>query len=177
MINMQTDTSDSFISQLYLSLLKKCKHYLVNLIVMTHTESIARISSYYRSKNLIDITFAYSDVPDGANIDEKYKCLYHESIRPGKPIKVEEMQKVITCKNKDIPRYKKHCDQKWLIITNRANMDFFRLEGTAKEAEYKCDFDRVFYTQRSWIDPTTRKKEETGSLTDRYTVYELKVKR
>ena len=28
MINMQTDTSDSSISQLYLSLLKKCKHYL-----------------------------------------------------------------------------------------------------------------------------------------------------
>ena len=28
MISMQTDTSDSSISQLYLSLLKKCKHYL-----------------------------------------------------------------------------------------------------------------------------------------------------
>ena len=28
MINMHTDTSDSSISQLYLSLLKKCKHYL-----------------------------------------------------------------------------------------------------------------------------------------------------
>ena len=28
MINMLTDTSDSYISQLYLSMLKKCKHYL-----------------------------------------------------------------------------------------------------------------------------------------------------
>ncbi len=37
MINMQTDTSDSSISQLYLSLLKKCKHYLVKFNPQTST--------------------------------------------------------------------------------------------------------------------------------------------
>lgn len=162
---------------------------IVKLITMMYDESITdgqtykqnNPSKYYRlfiRNNVSDIMFYYRDVPDGANIDEKYPYLYHVSIRPGKPIKVEEMQAVITKKDKKIPNYNKcyDYDQKWLIITNHANVGYFVLERIAKETEYECDFDKVWYTQSGWIGPTTRKQEQTESLTDMFTVYELKTK-
>ena len=47
-------------------------------------------------------------------------------------------------------------------------------KGTAKETQYKCNFDKVLYIQMSWIEPKTRKQKQTGSLTDTFAVYELK---
>ena len=95
-------------------------------------------------------------------------------MRPHKTIKAEEMQAVIT--DKDIPDYKEHYDQKWLIITNWEKIDRFILRGTAKETQYKCNFDKVLYIQASWIEPKPRKQKRIGSLTDAFTVSELKIK-
>ena len=162
---------------------------IANLITMMHNESITNSQTYeqnnpqkyYRlfiKSNISSIMFYYKNVPDGANIDKKYPYLYNVPVRPGKPIKVEEMQAVITKKDKKIPNYKKcyDYDQKWLIITNYQTIDFFILKGAAKEAQYECNFDKVFYIQSSWIDPKTRKQKPTGSRTDDFTVYELKTK-
>ena len=95
---------------------------------------------------------------------------------PTETIKAEDMQAVITGKDRDIPKYKEHYDQKWLIITNYETIGYFTLKGTAKETQYKCNFDRVLYIQMSWIEPNTCKKKGAGSLTDTFTVYELKTK-
>ena len=113
--------------------------------------------------------------PDRANIDEKY-TFRTSGAGFCKTIEVEEMQALITCKDKDIPNYKEHCDQKWLIITDYGTIGYFILKGTAKETQYKCNFDKVLYIQMSWIEPKTRKQKRAGSLTDTFTVYELKTK-
>ena len=152
---------------------------IVNIITMMHNESITDSNEYKRNdpdkyyelfieNNISSIDIFY--YPDRANIDEKYTFRYGGA---GflKIIEVEEMQAVITCKDKDIPTYKEHYDQKWLIITDYANIGYFTLKGAAKEAQYTCNFDKVLYIQIG-----SRKQKWTGSLTDTYTVYELKTK-
>ena len=149
------------------------------LIAMMHNESIADSNEYKRNDpdkyyelfiehNIDDISFYYIDAPDSANINEKYLYMYSGGGGFSKPIKVEEMEAVI--KDKDIPNYEEHCDQKWLIITDYANIGYFTLKGAAKEAQYTCNFDKVLYIQLG-----SRKQKLTGSLTDTFTVYELKV--
>ena len=164
---------------------------IVNLITMMHNESIADSEEYKRNdddkyydcffdKNIERISFCYRDAPDSADIDEKY--IYGGGIPPRCPktIKVEEMQAVITCKNKDIPNWKKipnseECyDQKWLIIANHEFTGTFILKEAAEETEYTCNFDKVFYIEWRGIEPKPRKQKRTGLLTDKYAVYELK---
>ena len=158
---------------------------IVNAITTMHNESITQSEIYIRNNpekyyrlfienDISSIEILYIDPPDGANIDEKYPYMYNISTRPYKTIKAEEMQAVITCKDKDIPNYKEHYDQKWLIITNYETIDCFTLKGAAKETQYKHNFDKVLYIQMSWIEPKTRKQKRTGLLTDTFTVYELK---
>ena len=152
---------------------------IVDIITMMHNESIADSNEYKRNdpdkyyrlfiqNNISRIDILYIRPPDGANIDEKY---HFQDGNAGflKPITVEEMQDVITCKDKDIRNWKGCYDQKWLIITDYANIGFFTLKGAAKEAQYTCNFDKILYIQIG-----NRKQKWTGSLTDTYTVYELK---
>ncbi len=54
MINTRSDTSDSSILPLYLSLLKKCKHYVVNLVELDLRDN--QISDVSPLKNLINLT-------------------------------------------------------------------------------------------------------------------------
>ena len=158
---------------------------IVNIITMMHNESITDSEEYKRNdcdiyyelfieNNLEHIAIIYIDPPDGANIDEKYSYGYNRPMIPYKTIKAEEMKDVIADKDEDIPDYKEHCDQKWLIITNWEKIDRFILRGRAKETQYKCNFDKVLYIQASWIEPKPHKQKWTGSLTDTFTVYELK---
>ena len=100
--------------------------------------------------------------------------MYNIRTRPYKTIKAEEMQAVIDEKDKDIPKYKDRCDQKWLIITNYETIDYFILKGAAKETQYKCSFDKVLYIQMSWINPKISKQKGIGQLTALYAVCELK---
>lgn len=159
---------------------------IVNIIAMMHNESITDSEEYKRNdcdiyyelfieNNLEHIAIIYIDPPDGANIDEKYSYGYNRPMSPYKTIKVEEMQAVITKKDKDIPKYEECCDQKWLIITNWEKIDHFILRGGAKETQYKCNFDDVLYIEWRGIEPKPRKQKRTGSLTDTFAVYELKV--
>lgn len=158
---------------------------IVNIITTMHNESITQSKiyiqnnpqKYYRlfiENNISSIDILYIDPLDRVNIDEKYPYSYNVPTKPYKTIKVEEMQAVITKKDKKIPNYKEHYDQKWLIITNYETIDYFILEGTAKETQYKCNFDKVLYIQMSWIEPKTRKPKRIGSLTDTFDLYELK---
>ena len=153
---------------------------IVNIITMMHNESITDGNEYKRNdpkkyyelfikNNISRIDIVYIDPLDRANIDEKHLLM---TSRGGfcKTIEVEEMQAVIDKKDKDIRNYKEDCDQKWLIITDYITMGFFRLGGAAKEAQYKCNFDAVLY-----IEIGNRKQQWTGSRTDTFTVYELKV--
>ena len=161
---------------------------IVNIITIMHNESITDSREYERNdydkyyelfieNNISSIDIFY--YPDRANIDEKYTF---RTSGGGfcKTIEVEEMQAVITKKDKDIPNYKKipnykECyDQKWLIITDYGTIGYFILKGAAKEAQYKCNFDKVLYIQMSWIESKTRKQKRTGSLTDTFAVYQLK---
>ena len=152
---------------------------IVKIITIMHNESITQSEIYERNNpekyyelfienniSRIEILLGI-DPPDRANIDEKYPFMYGSG---GfcKTIKVEEMQAVITKKDKDISEYNECYDQKWLIITDYGNIGYFILKGAAKEAQYKCNFDKVLYIQE------TRKQKRTGSLTDTFAVYELK---
>ena len=152
---------------------------IVNIITIMHNESITGSQEYERNdcdkyyelfieNNISSIDISY--YPDRANIDEKY-TFRTSGAGFCKTIEVEEMQALITCKDKDIPNYKEHCDQKWLIITDYGTIGYFILKGAAKEVQYKCNFDKVLYIQIG-----SRKQKWTGSLTDTYTVYELKAK-
>ena len=159
---------------------------IVNIITTMHKESITQSQiyeqnnpdKYYRlfiENDMSWIDILYTEPLDRVNIDEKYHCGIHTmSTRPYKTIKAEEMQAVITKKDKDIPNYKECYDQKWLIITNWETIDHFILKDAAKETQYKCNFDKVLYIQISWIEQKPRKQKRTGSLTDTSTVYELK---
>ena len=160
---------------------------IVNIITIMHKKSITQSQIYewnnpeehyrlFKETNISSIQIVYLTSPDSANIDEKYPFMYSNSTGPTETIKVEDMQAVITGKDRDIPKYKEHYDQKWLIIINYETIGYFTLKGTAKETQYKCNFDRVLYIQMSWIEPDTRKKKGAGSLTDTFTVYELKTK-
>ncbi len=159
---------------------------IVNAITTMHNESITR-SEIYRRKNpekydglfiehdISSIEILYRGPLDGVNIDEKYHDgIRPVSTRPYKTIEAEEMQAVIDTKNKDIPKYKDHCDQAWLIITNYETIGFFTLQGAAKEHEYKCNFDKVLYIQPSYINPKISKQKGIGPLTALYAVCELK---
>ena len=163
---------------------------IVNIITIMHNESITDSQEYERndcdkyyelfiendisSIEILYIEILYIDPPDGANINEKYPSMYNISTRPYKTIKAEEMQAIITCKDKDIPNYKEHCDQKWLIITNYETIGCFTLQGVAKETQYKCNFDKILYIQMSYINPKIRKQKGIGPLTDLFAVCELK---
>ena len=160
---------------------------IVNIITIMHKKSITQSQIYERNNpkehyrlfketNISSIEISYLTSLDPANIDEKYPYIYSNSGAPTETIKAEDMQAVITGKDRDIPKYKEHYDQKWLIITNYETIGYFTLKGTAKETQYKCNFDRVLYIQMSWIEPNTRKQKWAGSLTDTFTVYELKTK-
>ena len=152
---------------------------IVNIITTMHNESITYSNEYERNNpekyyelfiknNISRIDFLYC--PDRANIDEKYTCSYGGAAGFLKTIEVEEIQAVIDVKNKAIPCYKKHYDQKWMIITNYQDIELVILGSAAKEAQYKCNFDKVLY-----IELGNRKQKRTGSRTDTFTVYELKV--
>ena len=158
---------------------------IVNLIATMHNESTTQSGIYEWNhfekydrlsieNNIERIAFVYIDQPDRANIDEKYPYMYNISMRPEKIIKAEEMQTVITKKDKDIPNYKEFYNQKWLIITNWETIDHFILKDAAKETQYKCNFDKVLYIQMSWIEPKPRKQKGIGRLTALYAVCELK---
>ena len=169
---------------------------------MMHNESITDSEEYKRNDcdiyydlflgNNIDdyIAIIYIDPPEGANIDEKYLYGGGNRSRFPKTIKVEEMQAVITCKDKDIPNYKdipnckERYDQKWLIITNYEFIDSFILKDAAEDLraqvyfwiddfQYKCNFDNVLYIEWRGIEPKPRKQKRTGTLTDQFAVYEL----
>ena len=159
---------------------------IVNAITAMRKESITR-SEIYRRKNrekyyrlfiehdISSIEILYTDPLDGVNIDEKYHDgIRPVSTRPYKTIKAEEMQAVIDKKDKDIRKYKDNCDQTWLIITNYETIGFFTLQGTAKENEYKCNFDKVLYIQPSYVKPKISKQKGIGPLTALYAVCELK---
>ena len=51
---------------------------------------------------------------------------------------------------------------------------FFTLQGAAKEAQYKCNFDKVLYIQPIDIKPKISKQKGIGQLTALYAVCELK---
>ena len=169
---------------------KKSAKTIVNIITMMHNESITDSEEYKRNdcdiyydlflgNNIDYIAIIYIDPPEGANIDEKYLYGGGNRSRFPKTIKVEEMQAVITCKDKDIPNYKdipnckERYDQNWLIITNYEFIDFFILKDAAEEAQYKCNFDNVLYIEWRGIEPKPRKQKRTGTLTDEFAVYEL----
>ena len=164
---------------------KKKAEKIVNIITKMYNES-TKSSQIYERKNpetyyrlfiendISSIEISDRDPPDGANIDEKYPYMYNISTRPYKTIKAEEMQAVIDKKDKDIRKYKDHCDQKWLIITNYETIGFFALKGAAKETQYKCNFDKVLYIQMSYINPKISKQKGSGPLTALYAVCELK---
>ena len=159
---------------------------IVNAITTMHKESITQSEIYIRDNpekydilfvenDISSIEILYTDPLDGVNIDEKYHCgAWNISTRPYKTIKAEEMQAVIDKKDKDIPNYKEHYDQKWLIITNYETIDCFTLKGAAKETQYKHNFDKVLCIQMSWIEPKIRKQKGIGPLTDLFAVCELK---
>ena len=164
---------------------EKIAKKIVNIITTMHNESIKRSQIYERKNpekyyrlfiqnNISSIDIFDRDPPDGANIDEKYPYMYNIRTRPYKTIKAEDMQAVIDKKDKDIPKYKDRCDQKWLIITNYETIDYFTLKGAAKETQYKCSFDKVLYIQMSWINPKISKQKGGGQLTALYAVCELK---
>ena len=155
---------------------------IINIITIMHNESITDSQEYERNdcdkyyKLFIENDISSIDIfyyPDRANMDEKY-TFRTSGAGFCKTIKAEEMQAVIDKKDKDMPNYKKDCDQKWLIITDYGTIGYFILQGAAKETQYKCNFDKVLYIQMSWIEPKPRKQKRTGSLTDTFTVYELK---
>lgn len=169
---------------------RKNAENIVNAITMMHNESITDSEEYKRNdcdiyydlflgNNIDYIAITYIDPLEGANIDEKYLYGGGNRSRFPKTIKVEEMQAVITCKDKDIPNYKdipnckERYDQNWLIITNYEFIDFFILKDAAEEAQYKCNFDNVLYIEWRGIEPKPRKQKRTGTLTDEFAVYEL----
>ena len=156
---------------------------VVNAITTMHQDSIEKsdiykqtdFDKYYRlfiQKNIEYIDILYRDP-----LDETKKYCYFGGGIPtptSKTIKPEEMQAVITCKNKDIPCWKVSCDRKWLIITNYETIGLFAITDAAKEKRYEHNFDKVLYIQPSWIEPKTRKQKPAGSLTENFTIYELK---
>ena len=164
----------------------KLAEKIVNAITTMRKESITRSEIYKRQNpekyyrlfiehGISRIEILYTEQLDGVNIDEKYHCgARNISTRPYKTIEAEKMQAVIDTKNKDIPKYKDNCDQTWLIITNYETIDFFILQGAAKEHEYKCNFDKVLYIQPRHIDPKISKQKGIGPLTSLYAVCELK---
>ena len=160
---------------------------IVNIITIMHKKSVTQSQIYERNNpeehyrlfdetNISSIEILYLTSLNPENTDERYPYIYNYPGGPTEAIKAEDMQAVITSKDRDIPKYKEHYDQKWLIITNYETIGYFTLNGAAKETQFKCNFDKVLYIQMSWIEPNTRKQKREGSLTDTYTVYELKTK-
>ena len=150
---------------------------IVNIITIMHNESITDSHEYKRNN-----CEKYYDLFLDNNIDYiRYqltgqKGLYRSySPRPHitRKIKAEEMRGVIRKKDKDIPTYKECYDQKWLIITNYGNIGLFILKDAAEEVQYKCNFDNVLYIEWRGIEPKPRKQKQTGSLIDKFAVYEL----
>ena len=152
---------------------------IVNIITMMHNESITDSQEYKRNdcdkycelfieNNISSIVIFY--YPHPINIDEKY-TFRTSGAGFCKTVEVEEMQALITCKDKKVPNYKECYDQKWLIITDYGTIGYFILKGAAKEAQYKCNFDKVLYIQIG-----SRKQMRTGLLTDTFAVYELEVR-
>ncbi len=163
---------------------KKSAKTIVNIITMMHNESITDSEEYKRNdydiyydlflgNNIDYIAIRYIAPLGGANIDEKYLYGGGNRSRFPKTIKAEEMQAVIDKKDKDIREYKDNCDQTWLIITNYGNIGYFILKDATKEAQYKCNFDKVLYIEWRGIEPKLRKQKRTGTLTDQFAVYEL----